>query len=42
MVKKYIVRLAKKINQTQKGVNWQFSIEKARHKLKSIYPKIEC
>ena len=33
---------AKKTNQTQKGVNWQFSIEKARHKLKSIYPKIEC
>jgi len=33
---------AKKINQTQRGVNWQFSIEKARHKLKSIYPKIEC
>lgn len=33
---------AKKINQTQKGVNWQFSIEKARNKLKSIYPNIEC
>lgn len=33
---------AKKTNQTQRGVNWQFSIEKARHKLKSIYPKIEC
>ncbi len=33
---------AKKINQTQRGVNWQFSIEKARQKLKSIYPKIEC
>lgn len=27
---------AHKINQTQRGVNWQFSIEKARHKLKSI------
>jgi hypothetical protein len=24
------------------GVNWQLSIEKERHKLKSIYPKIEC
>jgi hypothetical protein len=33
---------AKKVNQTQRGVNWQFNIEKARRKLKSIYPKIEC
>ena len=33
---------AKKINKTQRGVNWQFNIEKARYKLKSIYPKIEC
>ena len=33
---------AKKTNQMQKGVNWQFSIEKARDKLKSIYPKIKC
>ncbi|MCC5791604.1 MAG: IS630 family transposase [Legionellaceae bacterium] len=33
---------AKKTNQKQRGVNWQFSIEKARHKLKSIYPKIKC
>jgi hypothetical protein len=33
---------AKKTNKTQRGVNWQFSIEKARHKLKSIYPKVEC
>ena len=33
---------AKKTNQAQRGANWQFSIEKARHKLKSIYPKIEC
>jgi hypothetical protein len=32
---------AEKINKTQRGVNWQFNIEKARHKLKSIYPKIE-
>lgn len=32
---------AHRTNQTQRGVNWQFSIEKARHKLKSIYPKIE-
>lgn len=33
---------AEKINKTQRGVNWQFNIEKARKKLKSIYPKIEC
>ena len=33
---------AKKTNQAQRGVNWQFSIENARQKLKSIYPKIEC
>jgi len=33
---------AEKTNQKQRGVNWQFSIEKARHKLKSIYPKIKC
>ena len=33
---------AKKTNQMQKGVNWQFSIAKARDKLKSIYPKIKC
>jgi transposase len=33
---------AKKTNQKQRGVIWQFSIEKARDKLKSIYPKIKC
>jgi hypothetical protein len=32
---------AKKINQTKRGINWQFDIEKARGKLKSIYPKFE-
>ena len=32
---------AEKTNRTQRGINWQFSIEKARNKLKSIYPKIE-
>ena len=32
---------AKKTNQKQRSVNWQFSIEKARNKLKSVYPKIE-
>ena len=33
---------AKKTNQTQRGVTWQFNVENARHKLKSIYPKIQC
>lgn len=33
---------AQKTNQKQKGVNWQFGIENARQKLKSIYPRIEC
>lgn len=32
---------AEKVNKTQRGINWQFNIEKARYKLKSIYPKIE-
>jgi hypothetical protein len=31
---------SKRTNQKQKGVNWQFSIDKARKKLKSIYPQI--
>lgn len=31
---------AYKTNQKQRGVDWQFSIDKARNKLKSIYPKI--
>lgn len=33
---------AEKVNKTQRGINWQFNIEKARYKLKSVYPKIEC
>ncbi len=35
-----IAAWAKRTNQKQRGVSWQFSIEKARNKLKSIYPKI--
>ena len=27
-------------NDRQRGVDWQFTIENARHKLKSLYPKI--
>lgn len=27
-------------NQKQRGVDWQFKIDDARHKLKSLYPKI--
>lgn len=30
---------AEKTNKSQRKVNWQFSVEKARNKLKSIYPK---
>ena len=26
-------------NDRQRGVDWQFTIEDARHKLKSLYPK---
>jgi len=33
---------AKKTNDKQRGVNWEFSIDQARVKLKSIYPEIEC
>ena len=33
---------AEKTNKMQRGINWQFNIEKARNKLKSIYPKIQC
>jgi hypothetical protein len=29
------------INQTQRGVDWQMQINDARHKLKSVYPKIK-
>ena len=29
------------INEKQRGVDWQFQIDEARAKLKSIYPKIE-
>lgn len=39
---KEIKTWAEKTNKKQRGINWQFNIEKARGKLKSIYPKIEC
>ncbi len=32
---------ANKINEKQRGVEWQFTIQDARCKLKSIYPKIK-
>ena len=32
---------ATKTNAKQRGVEWQFTIGDARHKLKSIYPKIK-
>ena len=39
MQKKYIVRLS--ADTKQRGVDWQFTVGDARHKLKSIYPKIK-
>ncbi len=32
--------LSMKTNEKQRGVDWQFNIDDARRKLKSIYPKI--
>ena len=32
---------ATKTNAKQRGVDWQFTVGDARHKLKSIYPKIK-
>jgi hypothetical protein len=32
---------ASDVNSTQRGVNWQMTIDDARRKLKSVYPKIE-
>ena len=32
---------ANKTNAKQRGVDWQFTVGDARHKLKSIYPKIK-
>lgn len=29
-------------NATQRGVDWQMTIDDARNKLKSVYPKIKC
>jgi len=39
-VKKQVKAWAKKINEKQRGVEWQMKIDDARIKLKSIYPKI--
>jgi transposase len=33
---------SKASNQKQRGVDWQFRIDDARIKLKSLYPKIKC
>ena len=29
-------------NDKQRGVDWQFKVDDARMKLKSVYPKIKC
>lgn len=35
-----ITAWSKDVNKTQRGVDWQMKINDARHKLKSVYPKI--
>lgn len=41
-LRKNIAAWAKKTNEKQRGVDWQFTISDARNKLKSIYPKVKC
>jgi hypothetical protein len=38
MKKKYFVRLTDEERETLRGVDWQFTINDARYKLKSLYP----
>ena len=33
---------AQATNAKQRGVDWQFTVERARQKLKHLYPKIKC
>ena len=33
---------AQSSNDKQRGVDWQFCMDDARTKLKSLYPKVEC
>lgn len=40
MLQKEVEAWAIKRNENQKGVDWQFTINDARYKLKSVYPKI--
>jgi len=40
MLREETVARASSCNTKQRGVDWQFTIEDARHKLKSLYPKI--
>ena len=39
-LRKEIAAWAVSSNERQRGVDWQFTIEDARHKLKSLYPNI--
>ena len=39
-MRKQITTWSKKTNKKQRGVDWQFTVDDARNKLKSIYPKI--
>ncbi len=40
ILRKNIQAWAKKTNKNQRGVDWQFTVDDGRNKLKSIYPKI--
>jgi hypothetical protein len=40
MLKKETSAWATNSNKKQKGVNWQFKVEDARRKLRSLYPNI--
>ena len=40
-LRKNIQAWADKTNEKQRGVDWQFTVNDARNKLKSIYPKIK-
>jgi len=41
LLSQHIQAWADTLNQKQRGVNWQFSLDNARQKLKSLYPKVE-
>ena len=40
-LQKEIAAWSRSVNKRQRGVDWQMKIDDARHKLKSVYPKIK-